>query len=82
MDSESQVCVRCFKKVGKHDNYFKIEIYSHGKKVTTNYMHKSCNDEMNRENRKIQKTIGRISEFIPSLFEEVGIQPKRTVRIQ
>jgi len=76
-----KICDKCFKEIKDNDSYFKVTTYIIGKIVKEGFMHKSCNDKIEDEKKKMLGTLQNVGSLIPGIFQQMGIEPQKVVNV-
>lgn len=76
---KKNICEKCFRNINKGDDYFMVTSFVKGKKFKEGFMHKKCNEEINKQNEQLAKTINGLGSMLPSIFKQIGIEPPEKI---
>jgi len=61
---QEMICVRCKKQIFPEEHYIKVEEMLHEKNLKTNYVHKSCWNEMMVEKDTKKQALGMLKNIM------------------
>ena len=76
---EVKICGKCHLIIEESESYAKLEFYELGKLKHKGYLHKTCNDNINQENKQKQEMMNKIMG-LASRVE--GMLPPQEVNFQ
>lgn len=79
--NNEKICDKCFRQIKNKDDYFMVVTYLSGKEIKKGYMHKSCNDEMEHQKKKMMNMVNNLGSMLPGIFNELGIETKKVISV-
>lgn len=78
-----KVCDRCLKKIRpKVEDYYQVDTYEKGKLIKTGFLHKRCNEEMEKQKETVMKAFDMVGKATEKLGKMMGIEKEEVYEIK